>query len=90
MKLNLNFLGGGGDAKQITSHGVSMDIFWNCTILVLIGHTLYCKVVQTSAILDFLLKTQSIGIYNVSKHFFKVLRNELKTQVSFSTFNSSK
>ena len=29
MKLNWNFLGGGG-AKQKTFCGGSMDIFWNC------------------------------------------------------------
>ena len=33
MKLNWNFLGGGGGgAKQKTFHGGSMDIFWNCTL----------------------------------------------------------
>ena len=32
MKINRNFLGGKGDAKQKTFHGGSMDIFWNCTI----------------------------------------------------------
>ena len=29
----LEFPGGMGCAKQKTSHGGSMDIFWNCTIL---------------------------------------------------------
>ena len=32
MKLNWNFLGGGGDAKQKTFCGGSMDIFCKCTI----------------------------------------------------------
>ena len=33
MKLNWNFLGGGG-AKQKTFPGGNMDIFWNCTFAV--------------------------------------------------------
>jgi len=32
MKLNWNFLGEGGDAKQKTFRGGSMDIFWNYTL----------------------------------------------------------
>ena len=37
MKINWNFLGegGGGEgAKEKTFHGGSMDIFWNCTIII--------------------------------------------------------
>ena len=30
---NWNFLGRGGGAKQKTFRGVSMDIFWNCTLI---------------------------------------------------------
>ena len=32
MKINWNFLGGGGGAKQKTFRGGSIDIFWNCTL----------------------------------------------------------
>ena len=32
MRINCNFMGGGGGAKQKTFHWGSMDIFWNCTI----------------------------------------------------------
>ena len=28
----LEFPGGGGESKQKAFHGVSMDIFWNCTL----------------------------------------------------------
>ena len=38
MKLNWNFLGGGG-TKQKTSVGGSKDIFWNCTIYYLLVDT---------------------------------------------------
>ena len=31
MKLNWNFLGGGGANKNLLWEGGSMDIFWNCT-----------------------------------------------------------
>ena len=34
MKLNWNFLGGGGgDVKQKTFCGRSVDIFWNCMFI---------------------------------------------------------
>ena len=33
MKLNWNFLGGGG-CKTKTFRGGSMDIFWNCTLII--------------------------------------------------------
>ena len=31
MKINQNFLGGGGMQNKKTFRGRSMDIFWNCT-----------------------------------------------------------
>lgn len=33
MKLNWNFLEGSGVAKQKTLHGGSVDISWNCTMV---------------------------------------------------------
>ena len=38
MKLNWNFLGGDGVAKQKTFHGVSMDIIWNYKFFIKIYH----------------------------------------------------
>ena len=39
MKLNWNFLSGGGGAKQKTFSGGSMEIFWSC---ILYGNDDFC------------------------------------------------
>ena len=44
MKLNWSFLGGGGgDAKQKTFRGGSMDIFWNNTIFLTLDTETVCN-----------------------------------------------
>ena len=45
MKINWNFLGGEGGAKQKPSvGGVLMDIFWNCIIII----TIVCLTISSS------------------------------------------
>ena len=62
MKINLNFLGGGGVQNKIKTFrggGGGMDIFWNCTIAVKKGYhyfsRFFCHVSECTYVLSAVL-----------------------------------